>query len=108
MNDMISEASHARADATCGPAAPRRLTIIRSVTSVSICVAVGVIVGWIAFQLEQTGKLPRFLFPLVFPLLVGAIAGALSVPAMRFVNRMNRRWSSAAALFAGVIVVSTQ
>jgi hypothetical protein len=40
------------------------------------CLLAAAAIGWIAFQLQQQQVLPAFFFPLLFPLLTGAVVGA--------------------------------
>lgn len=42
---------------------------------IAACLLAAAALGWVAFQLQQQRALPGFLYPLLFPLMVGAAAG---------------------------------
>lgn len=56
------------------------------------CGVCAVVIGWLAFTLEQQSLVPRFLYPLLFPLLIGTAAGASTVALSRTFADL-RPWS---------------
>lgn len=72
------------------------------------CLAAGVAVAWVAFQMQQQGVMPRFFFPLLFPLLLGAVTGGLCVALVRLTTPSPRPSTWLVACLAGMVVVASQ
>ena len=87
---------------------PLPFPVLRQVGGVLCSALAAVAVGWVAFQLQQQENLPRFLFPLMYPLLVGAAAGGVCAAVMLTVTHSPQRIQILCAVFCGVMVVASQ
>ena len=81
--------------------------LLRKLATIVLALGSAAALGWVAFQLQQQAALPRFFFPLIFPLLVGAATGGACV-AVNLLMPEPLRTLPAVALVAGIIVVLAQ
>ena len=65
-------------------------------------------VAWAAFSLQHQDFVPFVLFPLIYPLLVGAVLGAGQVGILRLTGVMSRRWALTAAVLMGLLAATGQ
>ncbi len=84
------------------------MQVLRQSAAIVLTLASALAAGWVAFQLQEQETLPRFFFPLIFPLLVGAVVGGLSAAVFRWLATATRYWPFAAAGLAGLTVVLSQ
>lgn len=56
-------------------AVPNNVTHFRRLTGLIVGLVIGFVVGWTAFLVQQQDVLPGFLFPLIFPICLGATVG---------------------------------
>ena len=80
------------------------MSILRRISWVGLSLIMAAILGWAAFQAVQQESLPRFLFPLLFPILLGSAVGGGCVAAARLLRIQSRSVLLVAVIGGGIEV----
>jgi hypothetical protein len=81
------------------------MNIARFCTVVVPALGLALAIGWVAFQLQQQEVLPRFFFPLIFPILVGAAMGGICAAMSQWLPAPRPLFLPLIAFLAGMAVV---
>jgi hypothetical protein len=84
------------------------MNVARLCTVIALEFGLAVAIGWVAFQLQQQGGLPRFFFPLIFPILVGGAVGGAYAALSRWLPTARPVVLPLVAALAGMTVVFAQ
>jgi hypothetical protein len=87
---------------------PNNATLFRRLVGLISSLVVGLVLGWLAFLVQQQDVLPAFLFPLIFPICVGAAAGIACFELNRRLRVTTVGQICLTATLVGLAVVSGQ